>query len=206
MHVRAGRVKFKVMPPRISMEGQCFGRLQVIACAGHSLSASPEYTWRCLCSCGREAVVRGWSLRSGRTKSCGCLQSQVTTDRNRFITPKCKLADGVASLNSKIRWYRWNSLKRGLQWTLTNEDCYRLFKTSCGYCGVEPMQLVKNTRSTPSLYNGIDRVDNSQGYTLENVMACCKMCNHAKRNHSVADFLGWVERVSNYQSGKSLTK
>lgn len=32
--------------------------------------------WLCLCDCGKEFVTKGVSLRSGHTKSCGCLQKE----------------------------------------------------------------------------------------------------------------------------------
>ena len=54
--------------------GQVFGRLTVVA------SEQPrgrQETWRCRCICGGEAVVRESSLRSGNTKSCGCLHRET---------------------------------------------------------------------------------------------------------------------------------
>lgn len=38
--------------------------------------------WRCQCECGNEIVVRGDSLRSGHTKSCGCLQKEKVSKLN----------------------------------------------------------------------------------------------------------------------------
>ena len=55
--------------------GQRFGKLVVIdetdrrSCGGNVI-------WKCLCDCGRETFVDTGSLRSGNTKSCGCMQSQ----------------------------------------------------------------------------------------------------------------------------------
>lgn len=45
------------------------------------------------------------------------------------------------------------------------------------------------------LYNGIDRVDSSLGYTVDNVVPCCKLCNQAKNNLSKQEFVDWVKRV-----------
>jgi hypothetical protein len=45
------------------------------------------------------------------------------------------------------------------------------------------------------LHNGIDRVDSSAGYTVDNSAPCCKTCNAAKRSLSVQEFLAWVESV-----------
>jgi hypothetical protein len=33
--------------------------------------------WKCQCDCGNETIVTGLSLRSGNTKSCGCLKHDV---------------------------------------------------------------------------------------------------------------------------------
>ena len=30
--------------------------------------------WRCLCDCGKEVVVESYNLKSGNTKSCGCIK------------------------------------------------------------------------------------------------------------------------------------
>ena len=62
------------MAPIKDITGQRFGNLTVVAYAG--LNQRHEATWRCICSCGKETVVTGYKLRSGWTKSCGCLQEQ----------------------------------------------------------------------------------------------------------------------------------
>lgn len=54
----------------IDMTGKRFGRLTVISRASNingKISA-----WTCRCDCGTIKVVRGYDLRSGGTKSCGC--------------------------------------------------------------------------------------------------------------------------------------
>lgn len=37
------------------------------------------YHWLCLCSCGNRKIISGSSLRSGNTKSCGCLARETTS-------------------------------------------------------------------------------------------------------------------------------
>lgn len=46
-----------------------FGRLKVISYQGKSM-------WKCQCSCGNYKNIRGSSLKSGATQSCGCLQKE----------------------------------------------------------------------------------------------------------------------------------
>ncbi len=62
------------------LTGQRFGRLTVIKRAENRISQAgkPEICWKCVCECGNTVVVRGGSLRSGRTLSCGCLQKERT--------------------------------------------------------------------------------------------------------------------------------
>lgn len=40
--------------------------------------------WKCLCDCGNTRIVRGDNLRSGHTKSCGCLHKEMLSQRNKI--------------------------------------------------------------------------------------------------------------------------
>lgn len=53
--------------------GRRFGRLVVQGFAGRTDRGA---TWNCVCDCGQTKIVVGKDLRSGRTKSCGCLESE----------------------------------------------------------------------------------------------------------------------------------
>lgn len=59
----------------IDLVGQSFGRLMVLGRAG--IASNRRATWRCRCVCGRETIVIGGDLRSGRTRSCGCLRKEL---------------------------------------------------------------------------------------------------------------------------------
>lgn len=66
---------------KFNLVGQTFGRLTVISEApsdkhGHS-------QWRCLCKCGTEVTVRGYSLTQGKTVSCGCFNAENAGKLNR---------------------------------------------------------------------------------------------------------------------------
>jgi hypothetical protein len=49
------------------------------------------------------------------------------------------------------------------------------------------------------IYNGIDRVDNSIGYEMGNVVTCCVVCNLMKRCHSHSDFISHCRAIIAYQ-------
>lgn len=64
----------------IDLTGQRFGRLMVIRRDG--TSGDGQKTYLCRCDCGTEKVIKSGNLRSGRTKSCGCLGRERTARRN----------------------------------------------------------------------------------------------------------------------------
>lgn len=60
------------------MAGMRFGRLTVIERAPKPSRAA---YWLCQCDCGKSATVRGANLRCGKTKSCGCLHDDLSSER-----------------------------------------------------------------------------------------------------------------------------
>jgi hypothetical protein len=54
-----------------NLTGQKFGRLTCV-----SLHSVGPTKWNCVCDCGVHHVVAGYALRSGETKSCGCLRKE----------------------------------------------------------------------------------------------------------------------------------
>ena len=61
-----------------------FNRLTVIERSNdiERKGCKPIPTWKCKCDCGNEVVVRGCDLKSGHTKSCGCLNIDKIKERN----------------------------------------------------------------------------------------------------------------------------
>lgn len=82
----------------LDLTGQRFGKLTVIEFAGHA--PNRKTLWKCKCDCGNETLVKTNALRSGDTKSCGCLISAASGDAHR--------KHGM----SESRLYRtWKSMK-----------------------------------------------------------------------------------------------
>lgn len=55
--------------------GQKFGRLTAIEQTAEKTSDGAYY-WKCLCDCGNEVLVPITRLKSGLTKSCGCIRAE----------------------------------------------------------------------------------------------------------------------------------
>jgi hypothetical protein len=60
----------------IDLVGKTFGRLCVIAKITSDKWGQAK--WQCRCDCGQELAVTGGNLRNGNTRSCGCLQREIT--------------------------------------------------------------------------------------------------------------------------------
>ena len=58
---------------------QRFGRLIVLRKAPSNKWRAP--LWHCQCDCGETAIIDGRSMLDGRTKSCGCLNRELSSKR-----------------------------------------------------------------------------------------------------------------------------
>lgn len=70
--------------PQQDLTNQIFGQLTVLEYAGNS-------QWLCQCSCGNKKTVKTASLKSGKTKSCGCLRGQNLKGNTRQMGPRIDL-------------------------------------------------------------------------------------------------------------------
>ena len=152
-----------------------------------------------VCSCGKEKVLCGTDVSQGKTKSCGCNRKTYNSEAHK------RLPSGQAALNNLYCAYRGGAKSRGLEFSLTIEEFSALTKEDCKYCGIEPTQIWTGTskKCSPYTYNGVDRVQNEQGYTSCNTVPCCKVCNQAKHNMKLNDFIAWLDRVVQFRTRES---
>lgn len=81
-----------------------------------------------------------------------------------------------------LRMYKHGATRRHLVFDLTDEEAGSMFQSACFYCG---------TKGDP--LNGIDRMNNSSGYCIENCVGCCGVCNKTKQ---CLDTVTFIERSS----------
>ena len=68
----------------IDLTGQRFGKLTVLR-KGISVrhpSGGISATWICRCECGKELSIISRSLLTGRSTSCGCIRSEIFTQKH----------------------------------------------------------------------------------------------------------------------------
>ena len=148
--------------------------------------------WELKCVCGNliKALPYDVAVR-GKTKSCGCLNRERAKDtvrKKRKYTPIMSTARAI-----------WRCRYR----TLSFDVFYALSQQPCHYCGKEPYTSynIGNCKGRsgygPSeirkqegsfTYNGIDRIDSTRGYDLDNIVPCCLICNRAKADMDYYEF------------------
>lgn len=69
--------------------GERFGRWLVLSRAGSNPRG--KSAWLCRCDCGTERIVSLPSLRSGDSRSCGCLNREVSSTHKATGTPTYKV-------------------------------------------------------------------------------------------------------------------
>lgn len=163
-----------------------YGKLQTFT----SFRRKGRKYWHCICDCGGSKDVYEWSLKSGRTKSCGCIKRGQSVEQ----CEKRKIPENGSAANEIIYKYRLRCKKNGISWELTRDDCIKLFKGNCRYCGARP-ERARRVHTSVFIYNGIDRVNNSVGYTKENVASCCMRCNYMKSDLTLEEFYEHISKI-----------
>ncbi len=182
----------KPVPKIFDLTGQKYHMLTVLE---YSHTKVHRY-WKVKCECGNIKTVSSNNLKRGRTKSCGCLI--ITQGRPR-------VPDYNYHLNSLYSKYHWESAEsRKLIFDLTLKQFEQLTSDNCFYCGISPYRQHKSKAHAGFyLYNGIDRVNNTIGYILENCVSCCLTCNRAKHAQTQEEFSQWLKRLMDYQNVKT---
>lgn len=110
----------------------------------------------------------------------------------------CGMPTNDPGINTLYREYKDGAHNRKLVFNLTHEEFLKLINGSCYYCGEMPEERIK-TSSKGNKYtisvNGIDRLDSSKGYTIDNCVSCCTFCNRAKSNYSIDYFLNKISKI-----------
>jgi len=84
----------------------------------------------------------------------------------------------------KYAEYKRGAKKRGLVFAVSFDEYTALcWGAKCHYCGEE------------NETHGMDRMDNSKGYVLENLISCCQICNWMKRDLGLNDFIAHCHKI-----------
>lgn len=147
--------------------GQRFGALVVLNLQSRGKNKSRAAT--CACDCGAQRETNVSMLMRGLVSRCHSCSNP-------------RLAPYEKKIRQRHLLYKNGAARRGYEWRLTPWEFRELFTSACAYCALEPA-------------DGVDRKDNSKGYTIENAVSCCKQCNMAKRDMTETEFYLWLRRI-----------
>lgn len=167
--------------------GEKYGRLTVEAYL--YTDRHPRKYFRCRCACGGSVVTHTNSLRTKNTQSCGCLMRDSRAAK--------RIPGNHSEITAIILGYKRHAKRRGHDWSLTRDEVVEIISDKCHYCGSSPSNTKRHKNTViPLHYNGIDRMDNSKGYSAPNTVPCCRVCNRAKETLTVREFRDWAVNLS----------
>jgi len=179
------RVKYNLL-------GKKFGMLFVEAISP-TRNNRKELYWICKCDCGISKRIRGCHISPGTMDNCGC-QTKI----RRSLRMRKPLHETFVT--TLYNAYKDSAKSRNLEFSLTKKDFEAMLFQRCYYCNVDPYAIHVRTfidgTSDSLAWNGLDRIDSLKGYTRENCVTCCKLCNVAKSNMSIQEFTIWVTRLT----------
>jgi hypothetical protein len=134
----------------------------------------------------------------------GCISPTIFVHRAEHILTYLKLEDGQLYPNDFIDvkcilyiGYKCRANSKKLQFELTKEFFQDKTSEPCYLCGKEQTDHHKN---------GLDRYDNTKGYTEENVRTCCGNCNYMKRIYEYDHFINKLHMIYQYQKLNPICK
>lgn len=142
------------------------------------LSKPNRIYFKCMCNnCKRQLLVRNDNIyedRKGCSKCLGEWRKEHFKEVYKDLPPK--------DIRHKYIHFKCNALNRNIKFDLTYEQATKLCEQDCFYCGC-PRCL------------GIDRLDNSKDYTIENCVPCCGCCNRMKMDLTPSCFLNQIKQI-----------
>lgn len=150
---------------------------------------------------GRLDCTKGFTVDNCRATCSVCIKMKGCLDARTFVE-RCDHIFGVSQgsppgdpddlfadhlVGVDFGKYKQRAMKKGLSFDISRPQFQSLVLRPCYICA-------KTTSKTHM--NGIDRVDNSRGYEMDNIRPCCGECNYMKKGISIQDFLTKVEYIA----------
>lgn len=146
------------------------------------VSSLPRSLFSVICTvCSHETVQRGVDLVKLSDREC----------------LKCKINSRDANATTVFNRVKGNANTRSIKFEITLKDFMDIASKNCFYCNEKPIQN-HDFRARSKPYNGLDRLDNSKGYTKNNSVSCCPTCNYAKHDLSLSEFKVWLTKCYDY--------
>lgn len=93
------------------------------------------------------------------------------------------------NVETRLSQLKHSAKARGINVNLDVNKYQILIDLGCHYCG---SSLDKEKGYC------LDRVDSAKGYVFSNVVGCCKICNRAKSDMDIDEFVQWLNRANTH--------
>lgn len=100
-------------------------------------------------------------------------KEQLSFRRRQYYSENSdKFRSYFSRVNPRFTNAKSSSRRRGLEWSIQKSEFKEFLTKKCHYC--------EGSLSPTGI--GLDRLDNSKGYTISNVVPCCGDCNKVRSN------------------------
>lgn len=177
--------------PAENLLGMSFGCLVVKSREGSSIQGQAR--WCCSCTCGKKVTVNAVRLKSGKTRSCGCLRKELISARLTVHgeSTRKRSVEYIAWLGMKARCYNPKNPsyrdygERGIQVCEQWVTSYTRFLSDMG--------------RKPSASFTLERLDVDGGYTMGNcVWATRKAQANNKRSNYLITYSGETRTLAQW--------
>jgi hypothetical protein len=175
----------------------------------------PDDKWEWTCKCGNKIILSGW--RKYNIKCCSLSCPELNKERGAsHRKPKNR------TINEQYNSHIYNAKIRNLN-SLQKEDWLKIVFLPCYYCGETDTRnyakypayrkKLKNTLTEDIIaefevkMNGVDRLDSTKGYDIENCVPCCGTCNFIKSDCTEEKFIIHITKIyKHYVKGEKREK
>lgn len=128
--------------------------------------------------------ARNWRGQRMQRTCVMCNGTFVSHNASTKVCSTCNPSGNSDSDNPLVRMghYIHGAKHRGILFELTHVEFFSFWQKPCSYCNSEIKTI------------GLDRINSTLGYSMNNVVSCCFRCNEMKNNSTVEQ---WVADMKN---------
>jgi len=125
---------------------------------------------------------RGWNME----RTCFMCERPFTAkESNTKVCSDCNPSGERDKHNPLVRYahYKEGADIRGVTFELSGPEFWSFWQKPCTYCGGDIETI------------GLDRINSSEGYTVDNVTPCCSRCNEMKLADDTNTWISHMKKI-----------